>query len=134
MLRKSLMYGPNFTHDVDHVRKSPFRAGSKVIRVLIARKEGEPGNEANITCFTRYATGFTRYAIGFTRYATRAACSLVNQPVFPYTRMRTRKVGGGNAEKHAGFPRISSAHFPRAHARIRLVHETMLHDDVSSHI
>ena len=24
-----------------------FRAGSKVIRVLIARKEGEPGNEAN---------------------------------------------------------------------------------------
>ena len=25
-----------------------FRAGSKVIRVLIARKEGEPGNEANI--------------------------------------------------------------------------------------
>ena len=25
--------------------------------------------------------------------------SLVNQPVFPYTRMRTRKVGGGNARK-----------------------------------
>ena len=37
----------DFTHDVDHVRKSPsafLSAGSKVIRVLI---EGEPGNEAS---------------------------------------------------------------------------------------
>ena len=39
----------------------------------------------------------------------------MNQPVFPYARMRTRKVGGGNA------------HLPRAHARVRKnrqVHET----------
>ena len=27
--------------------------------------------------------------------------SLVNQPVFPYTRMRTWKVGGGNARKNS---------------------------------
>ena len=27
-----------------------FRAGSKVIRVLIAWKEGEPGNEASLWC------------------------------------------------------------------------------------
>ena len=33
-------------HDVDHVRKSSTQAGLKVIRVLIVRKEGEPGNEA----------------------------------------------------------------------------------------
>ena len=25
----------------------------------------------------------------------------MNQPVFPYTRMRTRKVGGGNARKNS---------------------------------
>ena len=36
---------------------------------------------------------------------TYVRTSLVNQPVFPYTRMRTRKVGGGNARN--------------AHARIR---------------
>ena len=30
--------------------------------------------------------------------------SLVNQPVFQYTRMRTRKVGGGNAENTGSIP------------------------------
>ena len=59
-----IRYRHDSTHDVDHVRKYPrlsvgpplfFRALSKVIRILIARREGEPGNEATILVFQ---TGF----------------------------------------------------------------------------